>query len=400
MRVAKFSALLLVLVLAFSLVACTGNTGAASSQSNSMTVIAPPSDAAPPVSDPEPLPLEQAFLTGLEKGADYPENQRICSVMVINDPGARPTRGLSDAKIVVEMTVEYSITRLMGIFENYQTMPTVGPMRSARDQFFQLIIPFQSFYVHDGPSHPSHPVNTMMDQYEYKEYDLGIANAWRDQGRLSAGYKTEYTEYTDGAHITQKVEQGGFDPARTYNSPIFYFGRYDEAPRVPEEGSIQQFGIVHQPYFRTLFAYNGGSAKYEMNMYNSSRGVVEPYVDENNGQQLSFDNVLVLFAPIDVHPNTAPENLPKLDYSMGGGFYFTQGGWERILWTKGAADQPLRLMNIDKSEAPVVVNPGTTYLAVVNHDRAEDFYAGLLNGTSWTEAETGKKGQVTADLAD
>ena len=88
-------------------------------------------------------PYEANVLTGEPKGADYPEGQRITAVMVNNIVAARPQRGLSKADILFEIKVEGGITRFMPVFTDYKTVGEVGPVRSGRDQFFRLILPWQ-----------------------------------------------------------------------------------------------------------------------------------------------------------------------------------------------------------------------------------------------------------------
>ena len=61
---------------------------------------------------------------------------------------ARPQRGLSKADILFEIKVEGGITRFMPVFTDYKTIGEVGPVRSGRDQFFRLILPWQALYIH------------------------------------------------------------------------------------------------------------------------------------------------------------------------------------------------------------------------------------------------------------
>ena len=101
--------------------------------------------ASQPVQEEEPY--NAALLTGLEKVRTIPKGRRFTAVMVNNisegsTQQARPQAGLSDADILVEIKAEGGITRFMALYENYETMPRVGPVRSARHQFFQLILPF------------------------------------------------------------------------------------------------------------------------------------------------------------------------------------------------------------------------------------------------------------------
>ena len=167
------------------------------------------SAAAEPTATPEPTlpPYEANVLTGEPKGADYPEGQRITAVMVNNIVAARPQRGLSKADILFEIKVEGGITRFMPVYTDYKTIGEVGPVRSGRDQFFRLILPWQALYIHEGQS-------IVMQQYAI-DYDYGKlnnndgANGYRDYGRVNwAGQsynagtlRLEHTMYTNSDNI-------------------------------------------------------------------------------------------------------------------------------------------------------------------------------------------------------
>lgn len=84
------------------------------------------------------------MLTGEAKGENYPEGQRITALMVNNLVDARPQRGLSKAQMLFEIKVEGGITRFMPVFNDYHDIDEIGPIRSGRDQFFQLILPWQA----------------------------------------------------------------------------------------------------------------------------------------------------------------------------------------------------------------------------------------------------------------
>lgn len=383
----KAISLVLILVMVMGLAACGGDSS--STAASGGAAIVPPSGGDASASVPEPVVLNQELLTGLEKGADYPEGKRITAVMVNNIAASRPTRGLSDAKIVVEIKTEGGITRFMALFDDYETMPEVGPVRSARDQFFQLLLPFWGFYVHDGQSTP---MTQFFKDWEYDEFDLaaakygvsssgpadGVMN-WRDQTRRSQGYLTEYTEYTDGAHVAQAIQDNGLDDYRSYGSPMFNFVSYLDEPRVPEDGPMSSLAVIHSSYYISQFDYNSSTGKYEMSQWNSSKGVVEDTVDENNGEQLAFDNLVVLFAPMTLY---ADSPLVKVDYFGGAGYYYSQGHYELIFWEKGGPNEAIQLLRSDRSGEPIEVNTGTTYLAVVDDDELPAFDDAMKSGNA------------------
>ena len=86
-----------------------------------------------PAYDADPLTGEARKSTG-----------RMVGVMVNNianseKQNARPQRGIGSADLLIESKVEGGITRLCAVFRDADTIPEVGPLRSGRDQFLQLL---------------------------------------------------------------------------------------------------------------------------------------------------------------------------------------------------------------------------------------------------------------------
>lgn len=86
-------------------------------------------------------------LTGLDAGNDV--NNRTVGVMVNNHPSARPQTGLSEADIVFEILAEGDITRFLALFQSEQP-EVVGPVRSAREYYFELAKGYDALYVYHG----------------------------------------------------------------------------------------------------------------------------------------------------------------------------------------------------------------------------------------------------------
>lgn len=335
-------------------------------------------------SEPEPEPLKQAYLTGEEKTDDYPEGKRIAAVMVGNTPTARPAYGIGDAQILIEIEANAGITRFLAMYQDYETMPRVGSVRSARDPFVQLLIPTYGFFVHEGPSE-NQPARIMLQQYDYYgNYDLD--NVRYAQSDRNSSIYNWYN--TNGETIVKAIEKKGYDTERTYNSPFFSFVPYNEEKRTMADGEATDIAITLTDSFRTSFSYSTETGKYAMSQYNYSTHTVQPTVDGNNSEQLEFENVLVVFAPFSIYPGTEGEGgLTKVDFTQGGGaFLISNGTYERVIWRKGAPDQPLRLEKVDGSEETVELNPGKTYIAVVDDTRADAFGEAMAAGNSADQA--------------
>ena len=131
------------------------SSGAASSAASSEDMVASSLAAGEqPAASLAALPAYDADpLTGEAKRS----NGRIVGVMVNNisntsRQNARPQRGLSSADLLIECKVEGGITRFCAVFHDADSIPEIGPLRSGRDQFLQLLMPYQALYYHDGES--------------------------------------------------------------------------------------------------------------------------------------------------------------------------------------------------------------------------------------------------------
>ena len=73
-----------------------------------------------------------SYLTGAKVDASI-GNRRPIAVMIPNNSAAQPQYGISKAGVIYEACVEGRITRLMGIFEDFDDLNYIGPVRSSRD---------------------------------------------------------------------------------------------------------------------------------------------------------------------------------------------------------------------------------------------------------------------------
>ena len=363
----KLLSCLLAMALALTLLAgCSADEPASGAQ-----------PAATPAPTPTPEPYTPEVLTGLKQGEDYPKNQRFACVMVnnISDSAyqnARPQDGLSDADILVEIKVEGNITRFMAMYQDYTKIPQIAPVRSGRDQFFQLIIPFHPLYIHIGES----VIQTQYkNNYDYEDFDINFDHTGFDRDQSRGNVASEHKAYTNAEHLADAIEQLGTDTEITYNSTFFNFVPYDEPARVLAGPSAAHIQVTHSDRYKTYFDWDEAAGKYMMSQYSHATGSIAPSVDRNNNQQLAFDNVLVIMTEFDVWPDPGDSgyDLQKVTYGSGYGYYFSGGRAEKVCWEKPTPDSALRILYAFGEEEQVQFNTGKTYLAVVDREEAEGF---------------------------
>ena len=204
------------------------SSGAASSAASSEAMAASSLAAGEqPAASLAALPAYDADpLTGEAKRS----NGRIVGVMVNNisntsRQNARPQRGLSSADLLIECKVEGGITRFCAVFHDADSIPEIGPLRSGRDQFLQLLMPYQALYYHDGESAAC---TKFISVYNYSGLNIGGKSyfntpthphvAHRDSRGRDVAY--EHTEFTSGKEIRQAASNAGIGLKYDYDTTL------------------------------------------------------------------------------------------------------------------------------------------------------------------------------------
>ncbi len=308
-----------------------------------------------PEATPQPIEVyDYNPLTGLAKDPNVPDGQRPAAVMIDNLREALPQSGISSADVVFEAATEGGITRLLAVFTDYKAMPTVGPVRSARDQHVQFVLPMNALFAHIGGSSYA---NSLLNYYKYQDIDgyyLGT-NAFAFDDARRASKSSEHCWYTNAALMQQGIDKIGTLPVTGTLKPLFEFST--SQPVVPNGGNAAAFSFNFSNYADSAFAYDGASGTYLQSQF----GI--PHTDANNGAQLAFKNIIVLSSNVSLKKDGFQL---EFDLSGGDGWYVTDGKWMAIKWTKGEPDAPLVLKTT--SGGKLSVNPGKSYIALIGND--------------------------------
>lgn len=355
--------------------------GEESASSSSAASSAPAaSSQAPAASSSAPAlpPYDADPLTGEAKRG----RGRIVGVMVNNicnsaRQNARPQRGLSAAPVLIESKVEGNISRLCALYSGADGIPEVGPLRSGRDQFLQLIMPWQALYYHDGESVFC---TQYVSQWDYAGLNIGGKGYFNTPTHPQVAHRDprggvvayEHTEFTSGSEIRQAAQNAGIDLTYDYDATFFPFADYRTGETVLLDGCPggRDVTVRHSANYQSAFHYSDPDQVYRMEMYSARTGRFEAAVDELNSQQLAFENLLVCFAPIAAYPGDSGD-VQQVQYIAGGeAFYFTRGRVRPCQWSKPAPDLPLEVTD---NGQPVTFNRGRTYLAIVDEDERDAF---------------------------
>ena len=316
-----------------------------------------PESSPQPEITPEPIEERKYnYLTGEELAFEELATMRPVAVMVDSSKYAMPQSGLAAADIIYEMVTEGGITRLMAVFSDIDKVEDVGPVRSARDQFVQFMLPLNAIYVHIGTSIYA---NDMLNFYHYQDIDglyLG-GSSFEFSSERAAKYAHEHCWYTDDGMIEEGMRKTGISiNGNLY--PAFNFADYREAPVVLENGlPATEIDFNFSDYADIDFDYDAESNRY----YKKIFGIKQE--DESADEQLSFQNVLLLYTKIAPYPDGL---CMAFDLSKGDGFYFYGGRYIPVKWIKGQPEDPLQIFDLNGE--PVEINVGKTYVGVIGND--------------------------------
>jgi hypothetical protein len=301
------------------------------------------------VSQPE---IPEGPLNPLTGEAGYPESavgKRPVAVMINNINAALPHRGLSDADILYEVAVEGGITRMLAVFADLDSIPDVGPVRSARHYYTDFVAPYDAIYVHFGGSTPGKAAiqNRGIDNIDGLIYGTTAftKDNWRAQNR-----GVEHSYFIDGAAIRSVAEKRGYSLEGDAAAP-FVISQEKIEPAQKSGGVYVKFS----GYTNSEFIWNAETGLYEK-LRNG-----EAHVDENTDRQLQFANVVVLSTSITSYDGG---DLREVALNSGSGWFFTGGGYEEISWKKGNYQNQFSFTKKDGS--PIEGNVGPTFIAIID----------------------------------
>jgi hypothetical protein len=305
-----------------------------------------------------PPQIFYSHLTGLRVSRAQ-QRRRPVSVVMNNLRAAMPMVGISHADIIYEATVEGGITRLMMIVSNYANIPVIGSVRSSREYFIDMAASHDTIYIHAGGSERCYtyfwrnPARNRIDGVNMHFPETFYRDAERRRTM-----SLEHTMMTSGEGILAGIRRAGYRTAveRDFEPPFKFSEEFTDMG-----GTDNIANYVQVPFsnaFRPEFIYNPEDSLYYRRQYG------EPHIDGATGEQLRFENVIVIFAAYSRYPGATDGSLVCDLTGSGFGFYINAGKYKVIRWSKEDRESPLHLYNRDRSD--LYLNPGRTFICVTS----------------------------------
>ncbi len=306
-------------------------------------------------SAPEPVPAPVNPLTGLRERVDYLPARPI-AVMINNLKKATPPRGLSQYDGAIEVLAEGDIDRIIAIFYDYASIPELGSVRSARDYYLKLVRPLDPIILHYGGSDAAYIYikKNKLDTLNGMEGEVDELLYWRDKQRIKqAGY--EHSVFTSGEKIAHTIETLSRRTETEKTQPFFLFAPEGEAISAGSLGG-EKITVPFSSYIEPVFVYDAERGCYLRSQYGA------PHVDEKNGEQITADNLFVLFAP---HREVGDQagHIEVTTTGSGKGLYFQGGTGRAVTWSRAGETDFFEFA--DEAGEPLAVQRGKVWICMV-----------------------------------
>lgn len=305
----------------------------------------------------------QSYLTGkwLEKEK---ADKRPIAVMIPNNTPALPQYGLSKAAIIYEAPVEGRITRLMAIFEDYDELEHIGPIRSSRDYFVYVAMGYQAIYCNWGLARPYVEDLLRSDAVQNISCAVeGIHNPSDEAfGRIRRpGYATEFTGYlfTDGLQKAIKRHKYETEYDDSYVPPFTFAAENYRAsyPKCEDAAYLYPGGREENSggygFYNPYFEYNEKDKLY----YRYQNG--KKQIDEYDNSHLAVSNVIFQYCHGEVRDKK--DYLAFGVHGEGDALIFTNGKVIEATWQRYDGDAtPAKFY--DKNGSEIIFNQGKTWI--------------------------------------
>lgn len=305
----------------------------------------------PVASQPE-VKVEKVLnpLTGI-KEEDLTEEaagNRPVAIMVNNMSTAQPVQtGLTEADIIYETEVEGGITRLMAVYQDISKVEKIGSVRSCRYAYIDLALGHNAIYVHHGAD-PKFATPHLADT---DHLNIGENNG---ASRIANGLSKEHTLYAFGDKLWDNLTSSDRTIKNKNNATWLNF--VSENNPVSLENTATSITVPFSTSYKTTFKYNESTGRYVRYFNGTER---KDYV---TNESITVKNVFVLTTTIGYYTNV--DKHRNISLESGSGYYFVNGTYTSITWSKGSAKNSFVFKTADGAE--LNVNPGNSWVCIAD----------------------------------
>jgi len=297
-----------------------------------------------------PNPINGVFYT--KKEAETWKNKVPLAVTIENSIKARPQHsGLSRADIVYEALAEGGITRFAAIFLSNSSQ--AGPVRSAREYYFDWILEYKAAYAHWGGN--QYARNLASQLFGKKDLDEFVSPEayWKTCAAGTEMY--EHCGYTSTDKLWELASKRGINNFTSFDSWQF---KEDTPLSKPTAGEIT-VNFQGDPGYVVVWRYDQATNTYKR--FNGG----SPHIDKENGQQIASKTIIAEYLTDLGSKEVTPGVKNRVFQTIGSGKakIFFDGSVIDTTWKKDSRDG--RTKFFDSSGKEISLNRGQIWMEMV-----------------------------------
>ena len=324
--------------------------------------------------------------------------QRPFACMIENGEGDLPFYGVSKADIIYEALAESNITRMMGIWQDYESVEKIGTVRSCRSYYAAASKEYQANYGHWGLSLFAVPTLSTMKGYDMD--GMGGSASYPNQIRdnspsmdifsREAGRASVHSVVVTTSKIKDAIDKYGDKYKYELNTDSDLPQHFNFVANPSQDYTLDDFSDAEDA---VVVVPGGFTDKKRYFVYDESTGLYTAYqkgakqMDELYGEPITAKNIIIqdcdyeIYSGIDSDYDSHKYKDIKLS-GRGTGWYATNGKAIKINWVKEGSDTDGEITQyFDENGNEITVNAGTTWINLVLPDydsygsRPTEFYA-------------------------
>lgn len=304
----------------------------------------------------------QSYLSG-EWIDEEIATRRPIAVAIPNQKSCLPHYGITNASVIYQMPLRDNLTRLLCLFEDFDDLDRIGPVRSIRDYMVYTGLEHDSIICHWGTAFYA---NALLNSEAVDNISQGTSGIEVPTSSAFDRYDRPGKNSTDSAYLfvdglMSGVEKRGY--SWEYDAdfvPKFLFAQDDITADYADADTATKIWPGTEGNYNTVgayFEYDEATGLYDYYEYDKK------LEDEHNGETLQVANVVLQVCYAEERDEKGYLIMEMHGPVTGDGtmYFFTQGKVVKGTWERMDGDnKPAHYYDEDGNE--IVFNQGTTFI--------------------------------------
>lgn len=304
----------------------------------------------------------QSYLSG-EWVDEAIASRRPIAVSIPNQKSCLPHYGITNASVIYQVPLRDNLTRLFCIFEDFDDLDRIGPVRSIRDYMVYDALEHDAIVCHWGSAFYANDLlnSEMVDNISQGTTGIAVPTSVAFDRYNRPGKNDTDSAYMFVNGLMKGVEKRGYswDYDDTF-APKFLFAQDDVTADYADADKATKIWPGKEGNFNTVgayFEYDEATGLYDYYEYG------EKLKDEHSGTTLQVANVVLQVCYAEERDDHGYLIMEMHGPVTGDGtmYFFTQGKVVKGTWERMDGDEkPAHYYDEDGNE--IVFNQGKTFI--------------------------------------